>query len=143
MDIENMKRQLLEIMENYFVICKLQNNNDMILKIDECDYSIYDAYDYNCPPCYSVIIKNKDIRYFIKGSINVKDGECVLEIIYNNEKAGNYLIDTYKRYEKDNLIRSGWANFTYYNKSILECLIYFNREQEFFEILENYLKLSF
>jgi hypothetical protein len=137
MNIKSIKTQLLETMENYFIAYKLQNN-PVSFKIDKSDYSIYDPWDWDNYPCYSISIENNSLRYCIKGSINIRNGECVLQIKYDGKEAGDYLIDVYKRYNDAKLIRSGWVHFAG-NTSIVEGLIYFNREQDFFEILKTYL----
>lgn len=142
MTIEELKIKLLSIMETGYIALKLRDKNlQLQFEINEYDGGVYDAWDWQSPACYSIIIKNKYLRYKIKSSINLQDGECVLEIQCGGSKnATKYVMSKYEKYKENNLIRSGWA-YEKYNKSYLECLLYFGNENKlFFKMLEGYLQ---
>jgi hypothetical protein len=110
------------------------------IKIDEHDNSVYDAWDWNNPSCYSVVISNFRTGCKIKGSINIEDGECILDIINtNNKSAGKFLVERYQELKPLKLIRSGWA-YNHDEWGEHKCLIYFEHEDVFFNLLEDYLK---
>jgi len=142
MTITKLKTKLLSVMETSYVALKLRDENSQLqFEIYEYDGGVYDAWDWQSPSCYSIIIQNKILRYKIKGSINPQNGECVLEIQYGGtKKATRYLLSKYEKYKEDKLIRSGWA-YEKYNYSYLDCSLYFDKNNKsFFEILEGYLQ---
>lgn len=140
MDISKLKEKLMSMMETYFVSYKLREE-DARFGIDEHDNSVYDSWDWNSPSCYSVVISNFHTGCIIKGSINIEDGECILDI-HNTENliAGKFLVERYQELKPLKLMRCGWA---YHNDNWNEhkCLIYFEHEDIFFDLLEEYLKI--
>lgn len=137
MTISEKKQKLLNIMDQYYVAFKLLNSNVM-LDIQLRDSSIYDPWDWNNPYCYTVSINNINNYEYVKGCINLEDGECVLDINHIN-KSGIYLQEIYDKNNK-NKIRSGHLYFNKHYKCQAE--LCFADDSLFFEVLEKYLQLS-
>lgn len=139
MTIQEKKDKLLDIMTNYYPAFKLANN-DISLEINEKDYDVYDPWDWNNPDCYSVCIFNNQNKEYIKGCINLKDGECVLDL-KQIHISGLYIKKVYDKYKDDkNKIRTGHVRIDNHFKCEAElCFINYHL---FFVVLEKYLQLS-
>lgn len=138
MDSKYLQEKLTSMMEAHFIAYKLREDT-FDFAIDENDGSVYDAWDWNSPKCYSVIIKNITNRCSIKASINPLDREFILEVYNSHKDAGKFLVERYEELRPLKVFRSGWANCNEHGYH--ECLIYFEQEDTFFDLLEKYLKL--
>lgn len=138
MTIQEKKDKLLNIMDNYYILFKLINN-DVDFKIEKEDHNVYDPWDWDNPYCYSIYIFNQYSNEYVKGSINLRDGECVLSIkYYFKEVLHTYLQKIYIKHNKDK-IRTGHVWFRSPDRH--EAELCFTDDNLFFEVLKTYMKL--
>lgn len=133
MNLQEKKEKMYDLFLAFYMSLKFSNPT-LEFKIIESDVGIYDAYEYPTPFCYSIKIKSYD-KYFVKGSINIDDGECVLEIKDCSETKGNYIK---KIYEERKKLRSSSFHYSLYNDYTF--LGYFEDSDYFFKVFEGFIK---
>jgi hypothetical protein len=103
-------KRFTELIESHYIIGKLVNPN-LTLYINENDYDVYDAWEWNHPLCYSFTLEEKInliYNFIVKLSINTRDGELVLHILTINTKVMVILKDQYEKYGHLNRLKDNF-----------------------------------
>ncbi|MDF2534056.1 MAG: hypothetical protein K0R18_213 [Bacillales bacterium] len=98
--------EIFELLDSYIVGMTLFDTN-IESSIKAMDYDIYDAWDYDNPPCYSVLMVNRKERSTFKFSKNMRDNELVWEVRDFGEKHKTLLESVYNDFKNANRQKSG------------------------------------